>query len=409
MKSKVFTKYQQFIIGILAVLQFTIVLDFVVLSPLGAQLMQVLKLTTSQFGLAVSVYAFSAGISGILAAGFADKFDRKKMLLFFYTGFIIGTFLCGIAPSYQFLLMARIVTGVFGGVMSSIIFAIIADLFQMETRGRVMGFVQMAFSSSQVMGIPVGLYFANKVGWHFPFLMISGISILVYIVIVIYLKPIDQHLKLKSERNALQHLFKTVANRNYIIAFITNILLVTGGYMLMPFGSAFSVHNLGIRMEHLPLLYFITGVFTMASGPLIGKYSDVLGKYKIFLIGSVLASVVILIYCNMGITPLWIVILFNIALMIGILSRIISSSSLMTAIPEPSDRGSFMSVNSSIQQISGGIASVIAGLIVMQSSTGALVHYNLLGYITVASIIITMAMMYYINRHVTKIAQTSSN
>jgi predicted MFS family arabinose efflux permease len=400
MKNSIFTKYQKFVIVILAMLQFTVVLDFVVLSPLGAQLMQVLKLTTSQFGLAVSVYAFSAGLSGILTAGFADKFDRKRLLIFFYIGFMVGTFFCGIAPNYNFLLIARIVTGLFGGVISSISFAIITDLFQMEVRGRIMGIVQMAFATSQVMGIPVSLYFANKIGWHFPFLLITGLSMIVFILILLYIKPIDAHLKIQSDRNALQHLFKTIVHKNYSGAFLINILLVTGGYMLMPFGSAFSVHNLGIAMAMLPVLYFITGVCTMMSGPLIGKYSDIVGKYKIFTIGSLLAAAVILVYCNLGITPLWIVVVCNVLLMIGIMARIISSSALFTAIPEASDRGAFMSINSSVQQVAGGIASVIAGLIVYQIPGGELKNYNILGYIVVVAIFFTIAMMFYINRYV---------
>ncbi|MBK5279160.1 MAG: MFS transporter, partial [Bacteroidia bacterium] len=151
MTEKIFTRYQVFVIAILAILQFTIVLDFMVLSPLGALLLIELSITTVQFGWVVSSYAFSAGASGLLAAGFADRFDRKKILLFFYVGFILGTFLCGIAPDYNFLLVARIITGIFGGVVGSVSFAIITDLFKLEVRGRVMGFVQMAFAASQVM------------------------------------------------------------------------------------------------------------------------------------------------------------------------------------------------------------------------------------------------------------------
>lgn len=193
-ENQAFNNYQIFVVALLAILQFSIVLDFMVLSPLGAQLMQELDVTTAQFGWVVSAYAFSAGFSGILAAGFADKFDRKKLLLFFYTGFIVGTFLCGLAPDYHLLLGARIVTGLFGGVIGSISFAIITDLFALEVRGRVMGFVQMAFSVSQIMGIPAGLYLANHWGWHAPFLMITGVSLLVYLSIWMYLKPIDAHL-----------------------------------------------------------------------------------------------------------------------------------------------------------------------------------------------------------------------
>lgn len=397
---KVFTRYQIFIIAVLAVLQFTVVLDFMVLSPLGAQLMKVMNLTTSQFGMAVSGYAFSAGLSGFLAAGFADKFDRKKLLLFFYAGFIAGTFLCGIAPNYYFLLSARIITGFFGGVLSSISYAIISDLFELKVRGRVMGFVQMAFATSQVMGIPVGLYFANRVGWHAPFLLITGLSLLGFVVTLLYLKPIDAHLKILSDRNPFQHMFKTVSKPEYLRAFIFSTLLVTGGYMIMPFGSAFSVNNLGITMAQLPVLYFITGVFSMAAGPFIGRLSDVIGKFKVFMYGSILAFIIIVYYTNLGITPFWFVVVLNTVLMIGVLSRMISSSALITAIPAPAERGAFMSINSSVQQLSGGIASIAAGLIVIQSADGKLRHYNTVGYIVAATIIITVLIIRSINRSV---------
>ncbi len=400
MQSKVFSKYQVFIITLLSVLQFTVVLDFMVLSPLGAQLMKVMHLTPSQFGLAVSGYAFSAGISGFLAAGFADKFDRKKILLFFYTGFITGTFLCGIAPDYHFLLIARIITGFFGGVIGSISIVIISDLFKLNVRGRVMGFVQMAFATSQVMGIPVGLYFANRVGWHAPFLMIAAVSLLEFMAIAVYMKPISEHLKILSGQNPFRHLFNTIAQPNYLLAFIFSTLLITGGYMLMPFGSAFSVNNLGITMAQLPVLYFITGIFSMAAGPFLGNLSDAIGKFKVFRLGSVLALVIILLYCNLGLTPFWLVVVLNIVLMLGVLSRLISSSALLTAIPENNERGAFMSINSSVQQLSGGIASIVAGLIVVQTTSGSLENYNILGYIVAGSIIITIFMLASINKSI---------
>jgi len=158
---KRFSSYEKFVITILALTQFTVVLDFMVMSPLGDMLMKSMNLTTSQFGFAVSGYAFSAGISGLLTAGFADKFDRKKLLVFFYTGFILGTFFCSITTSYAMLIAARITTGLFGGVIGSVSMAIVADLFTLDRRGRVMGFMQMGFGASQVLGIPIGLFIAN--------------------------------------------------------------------------------------------------------------------------------------------------------------------------------------------------------------------------------------------------------
>jgi predicted MFS family arabinose efflux permease len=339
LEKPVFTGYQKFVIAILSIVQFSVILDFMVLSPLGAQLMLELDITPAQFSWVVSAYAFSAGASGLLAAGFADKFDRKKLLLFFYTGFIIGTILCALAPNFYFLLGARIFTGIFGGVMGSISFAIITDIFKLEVRGRVMGFVQMAFAASQVLGIPIGLMLANNFGWHSPFWMIVGFSIVVATVVMIYLKPIDEHLKIKSERKAFVHLIKTISNRPYVRAFMATVLLATGGFMLMPFGSAFSIHNLGLKPEDLPLLYGITGVFSIIFGPLVGRFTDKVGKFNMFAFGTGLSMLMVAIYTNLGITPLWLVIMLNVILFIGISSRMISSSALITAIPEPQDRG----------------------------------------------------------------------
>ena len=400
MKSKVFTRYEVFVIAILTVLQFTVVLDFMVLSPLGAILMPALQITPAQFGMVVSAYAFSAGASGLLAAGFADKFDRKKLLLFFYGGFIIGTTFCALAPTYEDLLVARIITGIFGGVLSSISFAIVADLFKLEVRGRVMGFVQMAFASSQVLGIPIGLYLANLFGWHSPFMMIVGLCVVTGILIIAFLKPIDGHLKIPSTRNPFEHLVKPISHSLYLRAFGATTLLATGGFMLMPFASAFSVYNLGISLIQLPFLYMVTGIFSMFTGPLIGKFSDQVGKYNIFIIGTLITMVVVGVYCNLGITPLWIVLVLNILMFTGVSSRIITSSALLTAVPAPQDRGSFMSINSSVQQISGGVATFIAGKIVVEAPGGKLENYDILGYVVIGAMLITIIMFYSIHQYV---------
>ena len=400
-----FTKYQIFVISILAFLQFTVVLDFMVLSPLGAILLSELSITTTQFGVVVSAYAFSAGASGLLAAGFADKFDRKKLLLFFYTGFVIGTFLCGMAPDYNFLLFARIVTGIFGGVIGSISFAIVTDLFPLEKRGRVMGFVQMAFALSQVIGIPVGLYIATNWGWHSPFHMIVSISIIVGIIIFLKLKPIDEHLRNPKSGNAFQHLKGILVQPRYLIGFSATTLMATGGFMLMPFGSAYGVQNLGIPLDKLPLLYMITGICMLIFSPMIGSLSDKTGKYNMFVIGSIVTSIMTLIYCNLEETPFWIINILNVILFVGITGRMISASALMTAIPDASDRGGFMGVNASVQQISGGIASLIAGLIVKENSAGKLENYPLLGYIVVVTVFVTIFIMHKIQKQISLAVQ----
>ncbi len=405
MSTPSFTGYQKFVIAVLAFLQFTIILDFMIISPLGAILMPALNITPAQFGIAVSAYAFSAGISGFLAAGFADKFDRKKLLLFFYVGFVVGTFFCAMAPTYYFLLAARVVTGLFGGVIGSIIFAITTDLFDFQMRGRVMGYVQTAFASSQIIGVPAGLYFSNLWGWHAPFLMIVAVSILVGLVIFFFLRPIDQHLQLQSSENAFRQLTKTVSVPKYLFAFATTALLSTGGFMLMPFSSAYTVHNLGIAVDKLPLIYLITGLSAMVAGPLIGRASDRLGKFKVFSFGSVVTIILVVFYTHMEISPLWLVVTVNSVLFVGIFSRMIPSQALMSVIPTPASRGAFMAISSSLQQVAGGVAAVIAGAVVTERPGGYLEHFDTLGYILVGTTTFTWIMMYSINAMINKSSQ----
>lgn len=394
---KLFTPYQVFYIALAAGTQFLVVLDFMVLSPLGAQLMPALHITTTQFGLVVSAYAFSAGASGLLAAGFADRYDRKHLMLFFFAGFIIGTAFCGLANSYWSLLAARIVTGIFGGVIGSIGFAVITDLFAPQVRGRVMGFVQMAFAVSQVIGLPVGLYIANLWDWHAPFLLIVALAVPLWLLVFWKMQPVRDHLALQKDQGAFEHLWHTAGNPFYLRAFTATTLLATGGFMLMPFGTAFGVNNLGLQMSDLPKIYLVTGICSMLSGPIIGRLTDRFGSIRMFWAGSVLSTLLVLYYTNLGNpTPLWLVMAVNAVLFVGITTRMISSSALMTSIPNPADRGAFMGINSSISQISGGIASAVAGLIIHQQENGTLDNYPLLGIVVSISMLVCGALMWRI-------------
>ena len=407
-KAVPFTSYQKFAIFALAITMFTVVLDFMVMSPLGDILMKSLNIKPAHFGLAVSAYAFSAGISGLLTAGFADRYDRKKLLLFFYTGFIAGTLLCGIANTYPLLVGARIITGLFGGVIGSISMAIVADLFDLQHRGRVMGFMQMGFGASQVLGIPIGLYLANFWGWHAPFLWVGIMAIIVAILIAAKLKPLTKHLAVQQDRSALKHLLHTLSKKDYRIGFSATALLSIGGFMMMPFGSAFAINNLHITQHQLPLLFMVAGLSTLIIMPLVGKLSDKVDKFKIFVAASVWMAVVVVIYTNLSVTPLWLVMVFNVLMMCGIMSRMVPSSALITAVPVLQDRGAFMSINSSLQQIAGGVAAAFAGLIVVQKDKfSPLEHYNTLGYIIVGISAVSAFLLYRVSKLVkTRARQT---
>lgn len=397
-KAAPFTHYQKVVIALIAVLQFTVVLDFMVMSPLSDFLIKSLAITPAQFGLVVSSYAFSAGISGILSAGFADKFDRKKILLFFYTGFVLGTLFCGIADSYPFLLFARIVTGLFGGVIGAVGMAIIADLFEVNQRGRVFGFTQMAFSASQVLGIPISLVIANRWGWNAPFLMLVGLAMLLGLLVVFLMKPVNKHLELKSDTSVLVHLWNTLKTKRYQTGFITTALLSIGGFMLMPFGSVFSVNNLKVSSDDLFMIFTATGISSIVIMPLVGRLADKFSKLKIFTIGSLWAVVMVLVYTNLGPLPLWQVMVLNILLFVGIISRIVPSTAMVSSIPEMKDRGAFMSVMGSLQQLAGGIAAVVAGLIVYQPTpTSPLENFDVLGIVVAICILVTIYGLYRVD------------
>jgi predicted MFS family arabinose efflux permease len=395
-----FTRYQSLLVALLALVQFTVILDFTIMSPLGAIIMPALDITAGQFGVAVSAYAFSAGISGILSAGFADRFDRKRLLLFFYVGFTLGTALCALAPNYHVLLLGRIVTGLFGGVMGSVGGAVTTDLFSLQQRGRVMGFVQTAFAASQVLGIPAGLFLSNHWSWHVSFGAIIVLSIAAMVAVVLLMKPVNAHLLLKQESTAFRHLIATITQTRYTMAFLVTTLLATGGYMLMPFGSAYTVHNLGIDIPHLPTIYLVSGLFSIVTGPLVGRASDAFGKFPTFAFGSAMSMVMVLIYTHLGQVSLTTAIAVNVLMFVGIFSRMIPSQALISAIPDPSQRGSFSAVSASLQQLSGGLGSVLAAAIIAENADGSLRHFDWLGYIVVATATVSLVGMYFVQKSV---------
>jgi len=399
-----FTGYQKTVVAMLAFLQFAVILDFMLMSPLGALIMPALHIGPKQFGLVVSAYAFSAAASGLLTAGFADRFDRKKLLLFFYTGFILGTLWCGLAQSYESLLAARIVTGLFGGVIGSVVLAIATDLFAPQQRGRVMGLIQTAFAASQVLGIPAGIYLSNQWNWHVPFTAMAALGLAGGLLVAWRLQPVDAHLGKPQEHSAWMHLFHTVTERRYLLAFATTALLTTGGFMLMPFSSAYIVNNLGIDLHHLPTVYLVTGLCTIFIGPLIGRVADAVGKFRVFMFGTTLTITMVLIYTNLGPTSLPVFIVINTVLFVGIFSRMIPFQAIVSSVPAQTQRGSFNAISASVQQLSGGLASVVAGHIVTQSAGGQLQHFNHVGYVMVGTALVGLALLWRLSRDTTAAA-----
>jgi predicted MFS family arabinose efflux permease len=318
--------------------------------------------------------------------------------MFFYTGFIAGTLFCALAANFWMLLAARIVTGLFGGVIGSISMAIITDMFEVHQRGRVMGMVQMAFAASQVLGIPIGIWFANQWGWHSSFLMIVVLAIGILVAVFFKMKPVDKHLALQTDKNPLLHLWHTLSDSHYRVGFTAIALLSVGGFMMMPFGSAYLVNNIGISQQQLPLVFMFTGISSIVIMPLVGKLSDRMDKFILFTAGSLLAITMVIIYTNLSVTPLWEVVVINMIMFMGIMSRMIPATTLNTSIPEMKDRGAYMSITSSLQQIAGGFAAILAGFIITQKTkTSPLEHYDILGYVVSGVTLLCIALVYRVS------------
>ncbi|WAC73373.1 MFS transporter [Roseateles sp. SL47] len=388
-----FTPYQRFATAMLTLLQFAVILDFMIMSPLGAMIMPAMSMSAQQFGLVVSAYAFSAGISGLLTAGFADRFDRKRLLLFFYVGFLLGTLWCGLAGSYETLLLARVVTGLFGGVIGSIVMAITADLFPPAQRGRVMGLLQGGFAASQVLGLPFGLFLASRWSWHAPFLALVALGLIAGLLIAFGMKPVTGHLAAGRADGVAQHLRHTLSKPRHWVAFAVTALLTTGGFMLMPFASAFVVHNIGVSLDHLPMVYLITGLSTLVLSPLIGRCSDRFGAMPVFYTGCALTVVMVLYYTHLGPSSLALLIVVNVVMFVGIFSRIIPWQAMVSGIPSPEQRGAFSAINSALQQLAGGVASLVAGHLVTLGPQGQVQDFPLVGYVVVGSTLLAAVLI----------------
>ena len=278
--------------------------------------------------------------------------------------------------------------------------AIATDLFDFQMRGRVMGYIQTAFAASQVLGLPAGLFFANHWSWHAPFLAIIAVAVPAGLIIAFGMKPVNAHLALRQERSPFMHLAHTVSDRRYWLAFLLTMLLPTGGYMLMPFGTAFMVNDIGLAMTVLPTIYLVTGLCTVFVGPLVGKAADRFGKFNTFLFGSVVTLIMVLIWTGLGHEPLWVVIVINVLLFAGIFSRMIPAQALVSAIPEVTKRGAFNAISASLQQLAGGVSAAIAGAVIVQSADGTILHFNWLGYIVMCTTLVSLTLMYFVHKQV---------
>ncbi|MES2836132.1 MAG: MFS transporter [Bacteroidota bacterium] len=379
-------KNEKLVLFSLALIQFTHIMDFMIMMPLGPQLMRIFEITPAQFGLIVSAYTFSAGIFGFLGAFFIDRFDRKAALLFIYSGFIIGTLACAVAPTYHWLLAARVFTGMFGGVAGALILSIIGDAIPNERRASAMGIVMAAFSLASVFGVPFGLYMANKFSWHAPFLFIGCIGFAIIALISFVIPSMRNHIVAKLDRpGPLKVITNVTTNPNQLRALLLMFLLMLGQFSVIPFLSPYMVANVGFTEADLTYIYLIGGFVTIFSSPMVGRLADKIGRFKVFTLFVIISLIPLFGITNMPKVEMPYVLVITSIFFICAGGRMIPASTMVTSSVLPKQRGSFMSINSSVQQLSASLAAFIAGLIVQKNAAGELVNYNYVGYIAIAA------------------------
>jgi predicted MFS family arabinose efflux permease len=375
---------EKLLLWTLAAINFTHIVDFMILMPLGPQLMRIFEISPREFGLLVSSYTFSAGISSFLGAFVFDKYDRRKIILWVFTGFLFGTLACALSPNYPILLISRIVAGLFGGLTSALILSIIGDVIPDSRRGRAMGLVMAAFSVASVFGVPFGLFIASITNWHAPFFFLAGLSVLILWMIYKYIPSITAHLVSgKFKPSPIQVIKRVTGNQNQMRAITLMIMMMLGQFTIIPFLSPYMVANVGFTDIELTYIYIAGGFFTIFTSPWVGKLTDNHGKVKVFTIFMALNLIPIGVITHLGQTPIPYVLLISTMFFVTSNGRMVPAMALITGTAKPENRGSFLSFNSAVQQLSAGIASFVAGLILAEGIDGKLLNYNIVGYIAI--------------------------
>jgi MFS transporter, DHA1 family, inner membrane transport protein len=383
-------KNERILLLILAATMFTHIMDFMIMMPLGPQLMRIFNISPQQFALLVSSYTVTAGITGFVSAFVIDRFDRKNSLLLVYIGFTVGTIACAFAPTYSVLLITRSLAGAFGGVLGALILSMVSDAIPLERRSKSIGIVMASFSVASVFGVPFGLFLASTYSWHAPFLFLGIFAAFINALVIFFVPSMRGHIAQNgNHKNPWEVLVAIFGNRNARLGLTFSAVLMLGHFTIVPFISPYMVGNVGFSESELMYIYLVGGACTIFFSPWVGKMADKHGRLKIFTIFGTLVILPIMAITNMPPAPLWAALVVAAVFFVFANGRMVPSTTMETAIIAPENRGSYMSIRSSVQQLSSGLAAFVAGVIVTEkpslfaTEATALVHYEYVGLIAV--------------------------
>jgi MFS transporter, DHA1 family, inner membrane transport protein len=368
---------------VLAAIQFTHIMDFMVMMPLAPQLMRELSLGAGQFSALVAAYSIAAGVVGLLSAPFIDRFDRRTLILWTYAGFTIATLLCGLASDAHTLLLARALGGAFGGVSGSLCLAIVSDIVPPERRAAGIGIVMTAFAVAAAIGVPVGLQLAQNFGWRSPFTYLAAFAAVVWCVVFRFIPPVRAHLQ--SGANKGQAFKELLRDGNAGRGIVFMAVMVLGHFSVIPLLSPHLVGDLALPEKYLAVVYLIGGALSVVTAPRVGRLADRHGRQRVFTYMVITASVITLAIANAGPLPVWATLVLGGLFFIFASGRFVPGQAIVTLAVPSSRRGAFLSLTSCARDLASGISSTLGGWIVVKQPDGSLAHFNWLGWMSVAA------------------------
>lgn len=369
----------------LAGIQFSHVLDFMIMMPLGPMLIDALGITPHAFGLLVASYSFSAAAAGLLAATFVDRFERRGLLLTLFALFGLATLGCALAPGYASLLAVRGLAGAFGGILGALVRTVIGDTIPFERRARAGSMVSAAFSLSTVAGVPVSIWLANLAGWRASFVFIAVLVLLFGLLGLRMLPVLHQHVAAERPAHPFVALFEVLRIANHRRALLFSSMVIFSGFTVIPYITVYAVNNVGISPLEIAYIYLCGGAATLVTARLIGHWADRRGKRASYRLIAFAALLPLYIVTHLGAAPLALWLLCTTMFFILVSGRMIPAMAIITSAAEPRLRGTFMSLNATTQSLSMGLATTLAGYIIVQNANGQLLHYGWVGWVAIAA------------------------
>ena len=362
----------------------TNIVDSMIIMPLGDIFMTTFQISPSEYSLLVSAYALAAFCSSILGMLYLDFFNRKRVLLFIYFGFSIGTILCGLSQSYLLLISMRFITGLFGGIIGALVLSIVSDLYLFKERGKAMGVVMAAFSAASALGVPFGLYLAEQYGWEFPFLMLGSLGLVVSVLLFFFFPDMTDHLSsLDNKRKPKETLLLITKDKNQMMALLTSMVVVLGHFLIIPFITPYMIRNVGLDQSQIVYIFLLGGIATIFTSRIIGGMVDKFGVMKVFFITLIISIIPTIGITHLGPSSLWIALCFTTLFFVFGSGRMIPPNTIITAAASQENRGSFLSMRSGMAQLAIAFSSFLSGIVVTESSGGTLINYNLIAYLSI--------------------------